>query len=541
MSSRRWPWWLVVASFAASLWLAGSFALIDPDEGRNAEVAREMMTAGDKVVPQLAGMPYLDKPPALFWAAAVAMRALGATPFAARLPAAIAAALTLAMIAALASREVDAAFAIRAVALLAAAPLFAFLSAYVLFDMPLTFCVTMVWTSIARELADRPQWARRALLFGAITIGVLLKGPVMLAWALGGSLAAALLMRRRDPLRWAAWWPGWVMVFGIAGGWFAMATARFPEYPHYAFLEESFERLTSGSFRREQPWWFVPAVLVGGALPWSLATPWWRWRSSATTSGATGDGTAATRRVALGFVLFAVVFFTLSHSKLVTYLLPAFPPLAWLAAGAWRRAESARASAIVLMALYVALAIASERARTLEPWLLGLGAAPEMLRALTIAFATCALLALVAVGSGRQAPALIALVAFTPIVLGIGHPLLAAYATSGSGAPLAHAITAAGANTVRYEGCYSPGTDFLLGRLGTLITETGVETTSNYQLRYRATLAKRGQWTARAAVTPGDPARVVVRAADAAAPPEPGWREVFHDRRFAAWRIADAP
>ena len=76
MRSRAWPHLLGVVAvvFAASLLLAGAFPLLDPDEGRNAEVAREMAADGDLVVPHLAGMPYLDKPPALFWGAAAAIR-----------------------------------------------------------------------------------------------------------------------------------------------------------------------------------------------------------------------------------------------------------------------------------------------------------------------------------------------------------------------------------------------------------------------------------------------------------------------------------
>src|SRR5437899_3852407 len=72
---------------------------------------------------------------------------------------------------------------------------------------------------------------------------------------------------------------------------FPYTTLFRSEYPHYAFIEETFERLGSASFHREQPVWFVPAVLVGGALPWSLTTPW------------TGHLTK-TGRIAAGFVLF---------------------------------------------------------------------------------------------------------------------------------------------------------------------------------------------------------------------------------------------
>ena len=547
MRARAWPLPLALVSlaFAASLLLAGALPLIDPDEGRNAEVAREMSVGGDLVIPHLAGMPYLDKPPAFFWATALAIRLLGPTPLAARLPAALAAALTLLALAHLALRQSGRRLALRAVALLAAAPLFAVLSAYCIFDMPLTLCVTVLWTALARELSEGALPRRRAAMFAAVTLGVLLKGPVMLAWALGGSLAAALLLRRRDPLRWLAWWPGWLMVAGLAGGWFALATARHPEYPHYAFVEETFERLSRGTFHREQPWWFMPAVLIIGTLPWSLATPWRDLRA-----GASPVRDPASRRmpdahgVALGFVLFGVVFFTLSHSKLVTYCLPALPPLAWLAAAAWNDPRPHRWPALMLAGLFGALGVACLVGR--GGWLQALSQAPassgvETGRALGLALLGAAMLGLAAAMTRRPGLAFVTTLLFAPIALGTGRPLAAAYAATQSGAPLAHAIAAAGGGPVRYEACYSPGTDYLLGHGGTLVATGDAWITSNYQLRYRAALAARGGWTPLAADAPTPGARVVVRPASSPGDPPAGWTECFHDRRFVAFRADATP
>jgi len=199
-----------------------------------------------------------------------------------------------------------------------------------------------VWVLLAEEVERGPGSMRRVAMFTAVAAGVLIKGPVMLAWALGGSLGTALLLRAWAPLRWLRWPLGWLIVLGAAGGWFALASARYPEYPHYAFVEESLERVTTGSFHREHPLWFVPVILIAGALPWSLATPW-------TTR------VSRMARVGLGFVLFAVLFFTASHSKLATYLLPCFPPLALVAAESWHAAGNARRGAWAVLAAYAAL------------------------------------------------------------------------------------------------------------------------------------------------------------------------------------------
>jgi 4-amino-4-deoxy-L-arabinose transferase-like glycosyltransferase len=324
------------------------------------------------------------------------------------------------------------------------------------------------------------------------------------------------------------------MVFGIAGGWFAAASARYPEYPHYAFVQESLERLTTGSFQRQQPAWFAPVVLVAGALPWSLATPW-------------GRGLTRRARLGLGFVLFAVVFFTLSHSKLVTYLLPAVPMMAWAAAEAWSDPARARRGDRGVALVYAGLA-AAFAAAGFTPALSGARPPldPSVPAAGRLLAAACAVIALLALAAARFRPGwgFAGALLFTPLVLlGAGRPLLA-YAASQSGDGLARAVrdVAPGAR-LRYEFCYSPGSDFLLGRRSQLVSERGHETTSNYQVRYRAALMARGEWTPLdAAPRAGDASVVVVRPARSDAPPPEGYVEFYRDGRFVALRrVAAGP
>ena len=493
--ARAWPLLLVLAvQVALGLFLATQVPLVDPDEGRNAEIAREMAVHHDLVVPHLAGMPYLDKPPALFWGAALSIAVFGPTRWAPRLPAILAAFLTLVSIGTLALRLDSPGVAWRAMALLAAAPLFAAIGAYVIFDMPLALAVTWVWTCLARELMEGATPRRRLAMFAAVALGVLLKGPVMLAWVVGGSFAVALLMRSREPMRWLAWWPGWLLMLAVAGGWFAAACLRFPEYPHYAFFEESFERLTQPTFDRNQPLWFALAVLVGGAFPWSLATPWsGLWRPTGRRGPAdTLPRLALASRVATGFALFALVFFTLSRSKLVTYLLPALPALAFLAGSAWSR--------------FVGGTRGESR------------------------------------GSGGRARRLgfAAVLAVFPLALAIGwRPLLAA-ATRESSEPLARAIATQGPSgslRVRYERCYSAGADYLLNRRSVVVSPHRDQTTSVYQARYRESLRARNLWTIRDDARGAPPADVLVRPVpdDVALPAQA--TAFFHGRRFTAYRL----
>src|SRR5436305_4252283 len=121
------------ALWAAILWCAllaaalafrlGGYPLLDPDEGRNAEVAREMAASNDYLMPRLDGLPYLDKPVLFFAAEAAAMEVLGPTEVAARLPSLLCALATAGLAGWFAARLYDRGTAWRAATAAAAAPL----------------------------------------------------------------------------------------------------------------------------------------------------------------------------------------------------------------------------------------------------------------------------------------------------------------------------------------------------------------------------------------------------------------------------------
>ncbi|PYO76397.1 MAG: dolichyl-phosphate-mannose--protein mannosyltransferase, partial [Gemmatimonadetes bacterium] len=96
---------LLVLAAVALGWNVSGYRLFDPDEGRNAEVAREMSQSNDYVVPHLDGLPYLDKPIVYFAAAAAVMEVVGPTETAARLPAYLATLGTIALLVAFARRR----------------------------------------------------------------------------------------------------------------------------------------------------------------------------------------------------------------------------------------------------------------------------------------------------------------------------------------------------------------------------------------------------------------------------------------------------
>jgi len=162
----------VLAAAVALGWRLGAVRLLDPDEGRNAEVAREMAQRNDYLLPHLDGLPYLDKPVVYFAAAAAAMEVLGPNETAARLPAYLATLATLALVAWFARRRWGADAGWLAALALATMPMPLAYARTAIFDSTLSLCTT---AAILAFFEERPVLAWAAMGAGALT-----KGPVAL-------------------------------------------------------------------------------------------------------------------------------------------------------------------------------------------------------------------------------------------------------------------------------------------------------------------------------------------------------------------------
>jgi 4-amino-4-deoxy-L-arabinose transferase-like glycosyltransferase len=358
----RWPLWLLL--IAAVGWQLGSYALLDPDEGRNAEVAREMTASGDYVLPRLDGLPYLDKPVLFFAADAVCQRLLGTGETAARLPSLLFALATAALTGWFAGRLFGRrARAIAAVAALAA-PLPIAFARTVIFDGMLAFFMVLALCAfylavearaealagLAGRRAREPAAATpapaaappgerylgwTAAAWAAMALGVLTKGPVALAVPL---LAAAPYAVVRRASR-AVWHPlGMALLALGVGPWIWAMSRQVPEFLHYALVTETWQRVTTPEMNREGPLWFFIPCLLAGSLPWSVLALG-GWRRSLRPRARKGGRLDPPRLYLLLWIGLPLVLFSLSHSKRPQYILPLLPAVAIMAAKVWVDAE----------------------------------------------------------------------------------------------------------------------------------------------------------------------------------------------------------
>lgn len=317
----------------------GRLPLLDPDEGRNAEVAREMLVTHDWITPHYDGLPYLDKPAVLFWMIAGSFRCFGISAWAARFPVALTALATVLLAWFMGRGMFDEKTGWLAGIILATSALFFGFARTVIFDMPLTFLVGAAllcfWLNRRRDSASR---ALDVAAFAAMGVGAITKGPVAFLLPLLTLFVYHALAGTLRELKKLHWGLGWIAFLVVALPWFIAVSLRNPDFPKYAFWEESLLRFTTGAkmHRSSGPFYYLP-VYLAGFFPWSwflLFAAWSRmkaWKSLRRES----------RRAGLFLISWAgviFVFFTLSHSKLPGYFLPALIPLSILMGKVWRDA-----------------------------------------------------------------------------------------------------------------------------------------------------------------------------------------------------------
>lgn len=338
--------------------MLGAFALAEPDEPRYAEIPREMIESGDWVTPRLNYVKYFEKPPLVYWLTAVTFKLFGTSELVARLWPAMFALVGIAAAYALGRSMFGPWTGAAAAALLAATPLYFGLSQILILDMPLTGLMTLALGAFWFAYTDpkRRMWYVW-LLYAATALAVLTKGPV--APLLIGAIIVAFLLVQGN-LRALAWLvnPIGILVFLlVAVPWFVLVSHRNPEFVDFFVIKQHVDRFLKPDEHQQPLWFFVP-IIFGGMLPWTafaLFAP--RLLGRFVVRLATRRVSAATFYCVIwSGVIFA--FFSLSGSKLATYVLPMFCPLAILAARFFERVIANGRTDVLRRGAYAVLAFA---------------------------------------------------------------------------------------------------------------------------------------------------------------------------------------
>ena len=302
--------------------------LIPSDEGRYAEIAREMLVTGDWVTPRYNGYKYFEKPPLQAWATATAFQVFGIGDWQARLWTGLTGFLTILFIGFTGARIYNARAGWLAALVLASSPMWIISGHFNSLDMGLSAFLVAALCSLLLAQTSPNRNGSRNWMWGCwifMALATLSKGVI------GAAIPAMVFVAYSiSTWDWKIWTrlrllSGSILFLAITAPWFVLVAQRNPEFLEFFFIHEHLQRFTQDAHSRTGPiHYFLPLLLVG-ILPWVLQIP-----------GAIVQAWSERRReFSPGWLLvcwFAVifVFFSVSRSKLPGYIIPVFPALALL-------------------------------------------------------------------------------------------------------------------------------------------------------------------------------------------------------------------
>jgi len=300
--------------------------LIPSDEGRYAEIAREMLVTGDWITPRYNGYKYFEKPPLQAWATAAAFQIFGIGDWQARLWTALTGFLTILFVGFTGTRIFNARAGWLAAVVLASSPMWVISGHFNSLDMGLSaFLVAALCSLLIAQTSHNKNSCRNWMwvCWAFMALATLSKGVI------GAAIPAMVFITYCiSTWDWKIWtrlrlFSGSVLFLAITAPWFVLMAQRNPEFLEFFFIHEHFQRFTQDAHSRTGPiYYFVPLLLIG-ILPWFLQIP-----------GAIAQAWNERRReFSAGWLLvcwFVVIFafFSVSRSKLPGYIIPVFPALA---------------------------------------------------------------------------------------------------------------------------------------------------------------------------------------------------------------------
>ena len=382
--------WLIALLLTAFwFYMLGTRTLVPSDEGRYAEMAREMLATGDWITTRLNGIKYFEKPPLQTWMTALAFKFFGLGEWQARLWTGLCGFAGIVLTGVAGSRVFGREVGLSAALVLGASLFWAALGHINTLDMGLAGSMTLTLAGmLIAQQAVGPVNARRRrhwmlACWTGMALAVLSKGLVGLV--LPGAVLIVYTLLARD---WRIWTrlhlvAGLLVFAAITVPWFVMVSLKNPEFPQFFFIHEHFQRFTSKVHHRVGPWYYFLPILAAGLLPWLPVTIQALWAARRETPTDVG---AAFQPQKLLLVWSAVIFvvFSVSGSKLPSYILPIFPALALLLAlylrtapqrAWWLLAGAMAALGIIMLAMVPKILLFAKDAPELlnfqasQPWL----------------------------------------------------------------------------------------------------------------------------------------------------------------------------
>lgn len=304
-------------------------ALWMPDETRYAEISREMLQRGDWIVPHFLGLRYFEKPDAGYWINNLSQLIWGHSNFAVRFGSVFStgiSALLLFWFANLLWSNREKAYG--AVVIYLSCVLVFSIGTYSVLDPMITLWMTaaMLCSYFCLRVTSLKHKMTSWIALGFVcAMGFMTKG--FLALALPVIAVLPIVWRERRIKTLLGWGPLAIASAALLSlPWVIAIGRREPDFWNYFFWVEHIQRFAEKDAQHGAPFWYYLPILLLGTLPWMALLPgalWAAWKRKSQRSELF---------FLLSWAIMPLIFFSIAHGKLPTYILPCFAPLALLMA-----------------------------------------------------------------------------------------------------------------------------------------------------------------------------------------------------------------
>ena len=323
---------LLLCAFFLAIYLTplGTHPLFEPDEGRYAEIPREMAESGDYITPKLNYVKYFEKPALTYWMIAAGYKIFGECEFPARLPSALAALLGIGAAWGFGTRVFGKRTGILAATVLGTSFLYFAIGTLALTDMPVSAFITVAMAAfyLGASSSDK-RWY--LIFYSAMALAVLTKGLIGIVLPVGIIFWYAVFTKKWRLLPHVLYAPGILLFFVISVPWFYLVCRENPDFFRFFFIQEHFLRYATRMHSRYEPFWFFLPLVPAGVMPWTGFLPSLFAKGGIIRSPSSRDEKEANMFLIVWFAVI-LIFFSISSSKLIPYIVPCLPPVAILIA-----------------------------------------------------------------------------------------------------------------------------------------------------------------------------------------------------------------
>lgn len=320
----------------------GGYSLKEPDEGRYAEIPREMVELNDYVVPHLNYVRYFEKPPLFYWAVAISYKIFGINEWSFRFPCALSGFLCVLALYFMSRRWFNEGVAFLSSLILMSTFGFFSMARIVTLDMFFTLWLFLSLLFFYGHYREKKP-ILIYLFYVCLALATLTKGIVALI-LLGITILIFLITEKNigflKELRLVR---GLAIYMIITLPWFIAISIKEKEFFYFFFIDQQILRFITTKHKRTGNIFYFLPVLFGGFFPWSVFIP----RSIA------GTWARKDLRIFLIWSFVVLLFFSLSRSKLPPYILPIFPSVAIIVGYLFHERRSVPAGKIWEIAPYI--------------------------------------------------------------------------------------------------------------------------------------------------------------------------------------------